>query len=122
MYMEECYEIYFFKPCISIKATPKFNNGCEVIAQIIYVIVMAQKLNYLSYYALVEDQPEDPAVLLEYSRIIETDEGRQNVRICEGSIPAIVLRAREQQDPSLYNAAEGVRARPIFLGDASVII
>jgi len=84
--------------------------------------VYKQKLNYLSYYGLVEEQPDDPAVLLEYSRVIETDEGRQSLRVCDGPIPAIVLRAREQQDPSIYGAADSARARPICLGDASVSI
>lgn len=78
-----------------------------------------QKLNYLNYYALVEERPDDPAVLLEYARVIECEEGRQNIRVCDGPIPALVLRAHEL-DPSVDSLAETLRARPIFLGDATV--
>jgi hypothetical protein len=65
----------------------------------------------------VEDKACDPAALLEYARIIETDEGRKSVRVCEGPIPSIVLRAQELSDNC---AQEFVRTGPINLGEASV--
>jgi hypothetical protein len=78
-----------------------------------------QKLNYLNYYALVEERPDDPAPLLEYSRVIECDEGRQSVRVCDGPIPTIVLRAHEL-DPTVDTLADSLRPRPIPLGNATV--
>jgi len=81
------------------------------------------KLNYLSYYDIVESKPDDNVLMVEYSRIVESEEGRQNVRLCDGPIPAIVMQAYHQQqqhmDSSLV-AQDSAAPQPIFLADTSI--
>jgi hypothetical protein len=77
------------------------------------------KLNYLNYYDIVQAKPDDNGLLVEYTRVIEADEGRQNIRLCDGPIPAIVLQAYQSARRS-EAAADVARGHPIYLGDASI--
>jgi len=79
---------------------------------------LVQKLNYLNYYDRLQREPNSPSLVVEYSRAIEADEGRQNIRISEGPVPTIVLNAHQM----LHPASQASSASPIFLGDASVNI
>lgn len=83
---------------------------------------MLQKLNYLNYYDIVQAKPDDVGLLVEYTRIIEADEGRQNIRLCDGPIPAIVHQAYQSVRWPDAAGADVARGYPVYLGDASVSI
>jgi len=72
----------------------------------------------LNYYDQLQQQqqPNNTSLLMEYSRKIEADEGRQNIRICDGPAPTIVLRAHQL----LHPVSQPSSASPVFLGTASV--
>jgi len=74
------------------------------------------KLNYLNYYDHLQREPNNTSLLLEYSRMIEADEGRQNIRFSDGPVPTIVLRAHQM----LHPVSQPSSASPIFLGTASI--
>lgn len=74
------------------------------------------KLNYLNYYDRLQHEPNGSVLLLEYSRIIEADEGRQNIRISDGPVPTMVMRAHDMLHPDSQPSS----ASPIFLGTASI--
>jgi len=76
-----------------------------------------QKLNYLTYYDHLQREPNSTSQLVDYSRRIEADEGRQNIRVSDGPVPTIVLRAHQM----LHPVSQPSSASPIFLGTASVI-
>ena len=78
---------------------------------------MFQKLNYLTYYDHLQREPNSTSQLVDYSRRIEADEGRQNIRVSDGPVPTIVLRAHQM----LHPVSQPSSASPIFLGTASVI-
>jgi len=48
--------------------------------------------------------------------MVEADEGRQNIRISDGPVPTIVLRAHQMLHPD----SQPTSASPIFLGTTSV--
>ena len=75
---------------------------------------MFQKLNYLNYYDHLQREFNSTSLLVEYARTIEADEGRQNIRISDGPVPTVVLRAHQTDSQSSS-------ASPVFLGTASVI-
>lgn len=75
-----------------------------------------QKLNYLNYYDRLQHEQNSPSLVIEYSRAIEADEGRQNIRISEGPVPTIVLNAHKM----LHPISQASSASPVFFGNASV--
>lgn len=71
------------------------------------------KLNYLNYYDHLQREFNSTSLLVEYARTIEADEGRQNIRISDGPVPTVVLRAHQTDSQSSS-------ASPVFLGTASI--